>query len=112
MGCDYYIVTEARFVNKDGEEIYVEIDRERGYFFDDEYDPDTSSYKEHRKRLRERMNSHNKKVYAMQEGKWIVPEECRENWEMYLRMANRNCGQEMNMENIVTIYKTTYCYER
>jgi hypothetical protein len=49
MGCDYYIVKqlEVRHINDDDDEIIttVELDRERGYFFDevDSRDSDDSS---------------------------------------------------------------------
>lgn len=112
MGCDYYIITEANFENKSGEKIYVEIGREGSYFYDD-YDPDTDTYASHRKKLRQQINFHNKTVYAMKEGQWSVPEECRENWIGYLQMANRSWPEnEMKLEDIVTIYKRTYGYER
>lgn len=108
MGCDYYIITEAVFVDKNDERTDIQISLERGYFFDSPPDPDfcTSDYKA---RLQQHMKLYDKVQYAMENGEWKIEKECINRWEQYLEQANMKWETALLMTNMKTIYKRTYC---
>ena len=44
MGCDYYILKVLHIYYNDNDHLDIELDRERGYYDDRQFDPDEEDY--------------------------------------------------------------------
>lgn len=129
MGCDYYISTQLVicFKNTELNDKHIQLCCERGYFgFGlDDIDSDDEEYDEKRKNaIEELFSRYDKDKILFNNGKFIT-DVCRDKYiDRILNAMNRDrldaddsdedtdSNNLLTMEDVDTVTKTTYAYER
>jgi hypothetical protein len=110
MGCDYYILKLLRIYYSDSDYLEVELERERGYYDDLQFDEDADDYEEKiNEHIRQTLLPKTEPILIYSNGEWnksLCETKYKGLIENELNIVNKN------WQDVTKVIKLEYRHER